>query len=93
MNTPMRRGQKPVRRLNLSGGTRLRLEVSRMTGGMLLRIVVQLRRYPRGRIEWRDHELSRRECKDEEELWSAVAEFASDRLCDLADAAEAAGRI
>lgn len=72
----------PPRPLNLRGGAKLRMEVSRMAGNRLLLRIVAV-------ISGKEIEVSRYECETEAELWMKMTSFASDRLCDLADVHEA----
>lgn len=71
--------------LQLRGGAQLHLRVSpQVRGRFLLKIVVELP-HKGARVE---QEIDRKSCEDEAELWVAIQEFASSRLCDLADIAD-----
>ncbi len=72
------------KRLDLRGGAKLRLEVSRMADNKLM--LKQLAVIKKGEhvIET---EFWRRECATEEEMWATLIELGSQRLCALAELA------
>ena len=84
MGVRLQEGLRIPKRIQLRGGAALRIEITRTVDGMLLRVMAMV---PVGsnRVE---HQIARRQCEREEDVWLALAEMAQSRLCDLADMAE-----
>ena len=77
-----------TKRLDLRGGARVRLEIKRTANNrLLLQTLVVLVQGRKDIVV----EMDRRECNTEEQAWSAIAELAQDRLCDLGEIAAASG--
>lgn len=71
-----------TKRLDLRHGTKLRLEVSRMTNDRLMLKQVAVLNHKGKAMEV---EQWKRECANEEELWANLVQLASDRLCALSE--------
>lgn len=86
MTGPDQIGVRAQPRLNLRGGAKLLLEISREVGQHQLAIValVPTRGY-RGTTKLMRHTVDVQQYPDEEGVWLAVQQFSADRLLALAD--------